>query len=122
MVLGYKGISSSESSIKSSVGIGQNPDSDWVEEYGVHWGPISSYISSRGVSNSIKRGWNLTAALEEVKKGHPTLLYMYNGYTQPKGAFTLDGGYTEYKGMHPEILVGYVGTPSNPVQIKVQDQ
>lgn len=121
MVLGYKGISSSESSIKSAVGIGQNPDSDWVEEYGVHWGPISSYISSRGVSNSIKRGWNLTSALEEVKKGHPTLLYMYNGYTQPKGAFTLEGGYTGYKGMHSEILVGYVGTPSNPVQVIVLD-
>ena len=121
MVLGYKGIYISEGTIKSGVGIGQNPDADWVDKYGVHWGPISSYISSKGVSNSIKRGWNLTSALLEVKSGHPVLVYVYNGRTLPKGAFTLDGGYTGYKGMHSEVIVGYIGTPQSPTTVITND-
>jgi hypothetical protein len=121
MVLGYKGISSSEESMRNAIGIGQDPNSDWVDKYGVHWGPISSYISSRGVSNSVQSGMSLTTALEHVKSGRPILLYVYNGYTQPKGAFTLEGGYTGYKGMHSEVLVGYVGTPQNPQTIITLD-
>jgi len=126
MALGYKGISSSEDGIRNSIGIAekdasiQNPNDKWVEEYGVHWGPISSYISSRGVSNSVKQGMSLTSALEEVKNGHPILLYVYNGYTQG-GVFTLPGGYTAYHGMHSEILVGYIGTPENPQTIMTND-
>ena len=121
MVLGYKGISSSESAIRSYIGIGQNPDADWVDKYGVHWGPISSYISSRGVSNSVKRSWNLTSALQEVKNGNPVLVYVYNGRTLPKGAFTLDGGYTGYKGMHSEVIIGYIGTPESPTTVITND-
>jgi len=121
MVLAYKGISSSESGIRDSLGVGLNPATSWVDKYGVHWGPISSYISSRGVINSIKSGMSLTSALEEVRNGHPILLYLYNGYTQPRGAFTLEGGFTGYKGMHSEILVGYIGTPQNPQTIITND-
>ncbi|MDY0096822.1 MAG: Ig-like domain-containing protein [Candidatus Dojkabacteria bacterium] len=121
MVLAYKGVSVSESSIKSSVGVGLDPNADWVDKYGVHWGPISSYISSKGVSNTVKSSWNLTSALSEVKKGNPVLVYVYNGRTLPKGAFTLDGGYTGYKGMHSEIIVGYIGTPESPTTVITND-
>lgn len=121
MVLGYKGISSSESAIKTSLGIGLDPNLNWVDHYGVHWGPISSYISSRGVSNTIKRGWNLTSALEEVKKGHPVLVYVYNGRTTPKGSFTLEGGATGWKGMHSEVIIGYIGTPQSPNTVITND-
>ena len=121
MVLGYKGISSSESGIRNYIGIGLDPNVDWVDKYGVHWGPISSYISSRGVSNSIKRGWNLTSALEEVKKGHPVLVYVYNGRSLPKGTFTLEGGATGWKGMHSEVIVGYIGTPQAPQTVITND-
>jgi hypothetical protein len=121
MVLGYKGISSTESGIKSAIGIGENPLTSWVDGYGVHAGPISSYISSRGVSNTIKSGWNLTSALQEVKNGHPVILYVYNGYSQPYGSFELPGGYTGYKGMHSEVIVGFVGKPEAPQTVYTND-
>ena len=121
MVLAYKGISSSENEIRDSIGIGQDPTTSWVSGYGVHSGPISAYISSRGVSNSAKSGWSLTNALSEVKAGHPILLYVYNGYSAPYGVFTLDGGFTGYKGMHSEVLVGFVGKPDNPQTIITND-
>jgi len=126
MVLAYKGISSSEQDMKNYIGVAiegepQNPNSKWINGYGVHSGPLSSYISSRGVSNSIKTGWNLTSALQEVKAGHPVLLYVYNGYSTPMGAFTLEGGFTGYKGMHSEVIVGFVGTPEAPVSVTTND-
>ncbi len=121
MVLAYKGISSSEGGIRDSIGIGENPLSSWVNGYGVHAGPISSYISSRGVSNSVRSGMSLTSALQEVKEGHPVLVYVYNGYSQPYGAFELPGGFTGYKGMHSEVIVGYVGKPESPISIYTND-
>lgn len=121
MVLSYKGVSSTENDIRSSIGIGSNPDTNWVEGYGVHWNPISTYISSRGVSNNVKRGWNLNDALQEVKNGNPVLTYMYNGYSSPKGEFLLEGGYSAYKGMHSEVIIGFVGTPQSPVSVITND-
>lgn len=121
MVLAYKGISSSEANIRDSIGIGQDPNSSWVNKYGVHWGPISLYISSRGVSNSLKRGWNLTSALQEVKNGHPVLIYVYNGSSLPMGPIELTGGYTGYKGMHSVVIIGYVGKPESPTTVIVND-
>lgn len=121
MVLAYKGITVSEGSAKESIGLGGDPNSSWVDMYGTHWEPLSQYLSSKGLRNEVKRSWNLTAALKEVKAGHPVLLYVYNNYTQPKGPFTLESGATGYKGMHSEIIVGYTGTPENPTQIITND-
>lgn len=121
MVLAYKGISTTESSIRNSIGIGQDPDSNWVDKYGVHWGPISSYISSRGINNALKRGWNLTSALQEVKNGHPILIYVYNGSSTPMGPMDLAGGYIGYKGMHSAVIIGYIGSPESPTTVIVND-
>lgn len=121
MVLGYKGKSVSIDSIKSSIGVGQDPNSVFVEGYGVHWGPISSYISSRGVTNSVRRNWNVTELVKEVSLGNPVLLFWYNGYTTPKEAFELEGGYTGYHGMHSEVVVGFVGKVDSPSEIILND-
>jgi len=121
MILAYKGLSSTESSIRSSIGIGQDPNSSWVDTYGVHWGPISSYISSRGVSNTIRRAWDLTSALQEVKNGHPILVYIYNGSSIPMGPIDLAGGYIGYKGMHSAVIIGYIGKPEAPSTVILND-
>ena len=121
MVLAYRGVSSTEAGIKSSIGIGLNPNEDWVDGYGVHSGPVSSYIAGRGVSNRVYHSWNLTGALQEVKNGNPVLIYIYNGSSQPKGTFILEGGYTGYKGMHSQVIVGFIGTPESPSTIIVND-
>jgi uncharacterized protein YvpB len=121
MVLGYKGISVSTDNIKNYIGVGEDPNSSWVEGYGTHWNPIASYLNSRGVSNSIRRGWNVSDMLTEVSKGHPVILYWYNAYTTPKGTIELEGGYTGYNGMHSEVVVGFVGKVDSPTNIILND-
>jgi len=121
MALAYKGLSPSVEGMKSSIGVGQDPNNSFVEEYGVHWGPISSYISSRGLRNSIKSGWNINALVQEVKAGHPVILFWYNGYTTPRETFELEGGYTGYHGMHSEVVVGFVGKVDSPTKIILND-
>lgn len=120
MALGYRGVSISIEGMRSAIGLGQDPNTSWVEGYGVHWGPVSSYISNYR-SNSIKSGWNLLSLLAEVNKGNPVILFWYNGYTTPMGAKTLEGGYTGYNGMHSEVVVGYTGRVDNPTSVILND-
>ncbi len=120
MALGYKGVSISIEGMRSTLGIGQDPNVNWVTGYGVHWGPVSSYIS-RYRNNSVKSGWNLLSLLAEVNKGNPVILFWYNGYTTPMGPKTLEGGYTGYGGMHSEVVVGYTGRVDNPTSIILND-
>jgi len=120
MVLAYRGIYRSEASIKSSVGIGSNPNADWVAGYGVHAGPINSYISGyRGTT--YKKGMSITDLTAAIDAGNPVVTWVYNRYSTPYGAFTLDGGYTGYKGMHSEVVRGYIGNASNPTHILIND-
>lgn len=120
MALAYRGVYRSESQIKSGIGIGTNPNSDWVSGYGVHWGPVASYIGQyRKVS--IKQGWNVSALAKEVEKGNPVILFWYNRYSQPPGAFTLPSGATGYKGMHSEVVYGFIGDSSNPTSLMTND-
>lgn len=120
MALAYRGVYVSESQIKSSIGIGDNPNYNWVPGYGVHWGPIASYIGNfRGVA--IKSGWNVPELAREVEKGNPVILWWYNRYSQPAGAFTLPSGATGYMGMHSEVVRGFVGDAGNPVSLLTND-
>jgi len=120
MALGYRGVNIDVESMRSSLGIGQDPNVNWVTGYGVHWGPVSSYISHYR-SNTVKSGWNLLSLLAEVNKGNPVILFWYNGYTTPMGTKTLEGGATGYNGMHSEVVVGYTGRVDNPTSVILND-
>jgi len=120
MALGYRGVNINVESMRSALGVGLDPNADWVTGYGVHWGPVSSYISGYR-SNSIKSGWNLLSLLAEVNKGNPVILFWYNGYTTPMGTKILDGGATGYNGMHSEVVVGYTGRVDNPTSVILND-
>jgi uncharacterized protein YvpB len=119
MVLAYKGIYVSNSQVQNSLGTGSNPNVDYVDGYGVHWGPVNTYLHSKGVSSEIKQGWNLTALLNEVAQGHPVILWWWNRYGS-QYTFNL-GGATAYNEMHSEVVVGFVGEPSNPSSIITND-
>jgi len=120
MVLAYRGIYRSESSIKSSIGTGLNPNANWVAGYGVHAGPINSYISGyRGTT--YKKGMSITDLTAAIDAGNPVVTWVYNRYSTPYGSFTLPGGYTGYKGMHSEVVRGYIGNASNPTHILIND-
>ena len=121
MALAYRGISVSQEQVKAALGVGQNPNADFVDGYGVHYPPISQYLTSLGVKHTVKVGWNLTGLAQEVERGNPVILWWYNRYSQPKGAFTLSGGYTGYKGMHSEVVRGFTGSSSYPIKLLVND-
>jgi uncharacterized protein YvpB len=119
MVLAYNGIKLSEGSIKASVGEGGDPNVNWVEGYGVHWGPISNFISKyRTVS--VKRNWNVVDLVKEVQKGYPVIIWGYNQLSSP-GKFELTSGATGYHGMHSIVVKGFVGDVENPTSIIVND-
>lgn len=121
MALAYYGIYRSEYDIKSGVGIGSNPNADWVAGYGVHASPVASYINSQGRSATVKIGWNVADMMYEVQAGNPVIIWEYNRYSTPAGAYTLSGGYTAYKGMHSEVIRGYIENPNNPYYILTND-
>lgn len=120
MVLKYRGVSVDIESIKQSIGLGGDPNTSWVDGYGTHWGPISQYIGTYRQATA-KQGWTLPEILREVQKGNPVILFWYNRYSQPPGAYTLPSGATAYMGMHSEVVRGFVGSPDNPSAILVND-
>lgn len=120
MVLQYRGISVDIETIKNTIGVGDDPNTSWVNNYGTHWGPISRYINQYRPT-AAKTGWTLHEILIEVQNGNPVILFWYNRYSQPPGAFTLPSGATGYMGMHSEVVRGFVGTPDNPSAILTND-
>ncbi len=120
MALAYRGVNLSEAAIKSGFGIGNNPDEDWVLGYGIHIDPVADFVSQHR-SVSIKRNWNIQELLQEVQNGNAVILWLYNRYSQPPGSFVLNGNYTGYRGMHSEVVRGFIGDPSNPTHILTND-
>lgn len=120
MALAYRGVNISEAQIREGIGTGTDPNQNWVSGYGVHADPVVKYIQNYR-SAEVHRGWNSIALAKEVEKGNPVILFWYNRYSQPKGAFTLASGATGYKGMHSEVVIGFTGNSDNPVSFIVND-
>lgn len=121
MALAYRGINVTQEQVKSALGTGQNPDTNWVAGYGTHTAPIAAYLQSKGVKFAVKTGWNVSALAKEIEKGHPVIVWWYNRYSTPKGPKTLPGGYTGYNGMHAEVVRGFVGSADNPSYLLTND-
>jgi len=121
MVLAYRGVYVTTEQIKSFIGVGENPNVNWLPYYGTHPGPIKKYLASKGISSEIKTNWNIYDLAREIERGNPVIVWWYNGYSQPRGPFTLPGGYTGYKGNHSEVIRGFVGSSSNPTQFLAND-
>lgn len=119
MVLASKGTVLSEGSIKAAVGEGGDPNVNWVQGYGVHWGPISNFISKYR-SVSLKRNWNIVDMVKEVQNGNPVIIWGYNQLSS-SGVIKLDSGATGYNGMHSVVVKGFVGNVENPTSIIVND-
>lgn len=92
--------------------------------YGVYWGPISSYLTQNGISNSVQTGWTVQGITREIEAGHPVMLWWQNGWSTPtdNSWYTPDGKYIKaVNGMHSEIVVGYIGSPENPTHFILND-
>lgn len=121
MALAYRGINVNQEQVRSALGVGQNPNADWVSGYGTHTAPIAAYLQSKGVNFAVKTGWNVPALAREVERGNPVILWWYNRYSTPQGTKTLAGGYTGYNGMHSEVVRGFVGSADNPSYLLTND-
>ncbi len=119
MVFAYRGTALSEGSIKATVGEGGDPNVDWVQGYGVHWGPIYDFISKYR-SVELKRNWNIVDLVKEVERGNPVIIWVHNQLGS-SGTFLLDSGATGYRGMHSVVVKGFVGNVENPTSIIVND-
>lgn len=121
MALAYRGINISADSAKASIGVGEDPNVNWVDGYGVHIGPLSGYI--RGFRSAVvKSGWSVSGLASEIMAGNPSIVYVYNGSSKPYGAYQLEaGGYKAYMGMHSEVVIGFTGSVENPTSIITND-
>lgn len=138
MALNFKGAPTSEANVYNGAGSGPqpnrcsgygctgggNPHLGWVPNYGVYWGPIVSYIQSRGRTAELHQGWSLTGALQEVQKGNPVIIWWQNGSSSPTNiSYTAGNGQYIHavNGMHSVLLIGYQGTPEAPTLIYYHD-
>src|SRR3989339_100736 len=128
MMLSYRGVSVSESTLKNEIGIvgtrgSGNPHKGYVENYGTYWEPISTAVSKYR-SNQIMTNWNLTDLLSEVEKGNPVMVWGQNGWSTPTNiSWTATDGTYIYavSGMHSYIVKGFTGTKDNPDRILIND-
>jgi len=140
MILAYKGQNFSQSGVfndpafpKQNVPRSGNtwgdPDIGFVGDlngpdgYGVHWGPISNYLSGKGVSNRVQRGMNVVQLAKELEQGRPSIVWVWNGINGSPISWQTPGGRTinGVVGMHSWVVIGYIGTSDNPTSIIVND-
>jgi uncharacterized protein YvpB len=139
MVLAYKGVSRSQATIYSQIpkdstpkanGVWGDPDAGYVGQldgptgYGIHWGPISNYINSQGVSARVQRGMSASALAKEIEQGHPAIVWVWNTISGPTWETWTTPGGKQVKGligMHSYVVIGYVGSSDNPSSIIVND-
>ncbi|MDD3661796.1 MAG: Ig-like domain-containing protein [Candidatus Dojkabacteria bacterium] len=120
MVLAYRGVYLSEEQVRSAIGIGGDPNQSWVPRYGVHAGPVASFIG-RYRTAVVRQGWDVVSLAKEVEAGNPVIVWWYNRYSQPPGAYTLESGATGYMGMHSEVVKGFIGSSDDPQSILTND-
>ncbi len=127
MALAGKGVHISEQQIINSIGAGTpfngttggNPNADWIDNYGVHWGPISSFISGYR-SNSIIHGMSYAQVAKEISNGNPVIIWAYNGnsnQTRKDWHYT----YGAKPGLHSSVIYGFSGSESNPSLLYIRD-
>jgi uncharacterized protein YvpB len=123
MVLAYYGIYRDEyNDIIPAIGYGNDPNQNWVNYYGTHWGPIANYLNSQGHTAYAMRGMTVAQLTSEIDQGHPTIIWWYNERSQPAmQPISFDNGSVGYKGMHSSVVIGYVGYPQNPSYLLIND-
>ncbi|MFC1663478.1 Ig-like domain-containing protein [Patescibacteria group bacterium] len=139
MALSYKGVAVSETDIMNIIGIDMSPrqGDTWNDPneifvgdingrqnstgYGVHWAPIGKAANNWRPSE-VFTNWSTEQILLEVAAGHPVIIWgIYpGGYYDPWS--TAEGKQINaWKGEHTRTIIGFVGSPSNPGQIILND-
>jgi uncharacterized protein YvpB len=145
MVMAYKGINVSNLQIYNSLpksgpltregDTWGDPDIGFVGPltsgggYGVHWTPISNYLSSQGVSNQVRRGMTASELAKEIEAGRPAIIWWWNQINRSSSGGPISQSWTTPEGkqintivgMHSEVVIGFNGSSDNPTSFILND-
>lgn len=139
MALQYRGISVSEATLINAIGfdptskeggVWGNPHIAFVGDidgrqpstgYGVYWQPIAE--AARAYRNAYWfTDWSITDLTAEIQKGNPIIVWGTAGSGSRINWQTQEGGnVVAINGEHTYIVVGFMGSASNPTKIIVLD-
>jgi len=139
MVLSYKGIEVSEDALIDRIGsdptphrgniwgnpyvnfVGNINGKQMVNGYGVYWEPIRRVAQNYRAADSFEN-WDIGKLTDAILKSNPVIVWVYIKNGQPT-YWNTPGGDRIYAvpDEHTVVVTGFVGTPSNPSQIIVND-
>lgn len=139
MALAFRNVSKTEEELLSQVGVDNTPhvggvwgnpyelfvgnvDGNQMKDgYGVYWGPIER-VAKNYVDAKAFEGGSVSAVTAELDAGNPVILWTYSKNGTPTSWKTPSGQEIyAVAGQHAVVLVGYVGLPSNPEQLIIND-
>ena len=140
MALSYYGVNVSEQPLIDAIGIDGplhkegdvwgNPNVAFVGDidghqistgYGVYWEPIARASNAYRPSYSFS-GWTVQQVTEQVAKGNPVIIWGTAGSGARVDWKTADGdNVVAIMGEHTNLVIGFVGSASNPLKIIVLD-
>lgn len=139
MALSYRGVSVTEDELLSSVGtdptakngtvwgnpyvgfVGNVRGKQMVSGYGVYWEPIARAARSYRPAESFS-GWTITKLTEAIQRHHPVIIWGYVNNGQSLVWYTPGGDKIHaVADEHTVLVVGFVGSPSNPTSIIIND-
>ncbi len=139
MALSYRGISVTEDELLGKIGtdptvkngstwgnpyvgfVGNVRGKQMVSGYGVYWEPIARAARGYRPAESFT-GWTISLLTESIQRNHPVIIWGYVNSGQPLVWYTPGGDkINAVADEHTVLVVGYVGSPSNPTSIIVND-
>ena len=139
MVLAYRGVEVSEDELLTGVGydptansgslwgnpyvgfVGNVRGKQMVNGYGVYWEPIARAANRYRYAVSFEK-WNLTKLTSSIEKGFPVITWVYVKNGKPTNWHTQTGDRIyAVPGEHVVVAVGFLGPPSRPSHIIVND-
>mgnify|MGYP001405771036 CR=1 FL=1 len=130
MALASKGIGVTEQGIINSIGAGTpynsstktggNPNADWIDNYGVHWGPIVSFVQAYRPKSSAISGMSYSQVAKEISNGNPIIIWAYNGNSN-QTRYDWHYTYGAKPGLHSSVIYGFAGSESSPYLFYIRD-
>jgi uncharacterized protein YvpB len=139
MALAFRGVIVSEEELLAKVGVDPTPHKGDVwgnpyerfvgnvdgtqmkDGYGVYWGPIARVASDYRRAAAFE-GWTIGNLTQEIQNGNPVVIWTYAGRGRQTSWKTPEGrDIYAVRDEHTVLAVGFVGQPSNPTQIIIND-
>jgi len=140
MAMNYKGVNVSEAELvgklpfdpaKHEGNVWGNPNIAFVGDidgkqpttgYGVYWQPIADIANQYGLVGTAFTGWTIEQLTEQIKNGHPVVVWGTASSGQRIDWQTPSGdNVVAVSGEHARTAIGYVGDYKNPTRIIVLD-